>query len=373
GERDPRPRAPRGGARGHRPSAPRSARPLRRARSRARGQGAAGRGVALARPARGAPRAQRPREGEDDPEEPGRQRAQVHAPRQRRGARERGRRAARHQGERHRHRHRGGRPAGDLRDVPPGGRLPHAPLRRRGARAPHRAAAGRPPRRPDHGREHARGGLLLHRDPPARDGRGQARRERGEDRLVSGAPHPAAAGGAQAEETALRDVQRAETDRLLATRLDLTAVLFLVFVGGSVVIEATQVPARAARCGSSTGSYGLEALVCLLAVVACRVPRLPLGPCAIAAALASALAALLSAYNASLGGSVERLAMTQVCLLTGLVVLLPWGWRAQLAVAAASFASFGLALPHLFTSDSLLMSRTWPATRSNSRRPGAWT
>jgi len=187
---------------------------------------------------------------------------------------------------------------------------------------------------------------------------------------VSGAPHPAAAGGAQAEETALRDAQRAETDRLLATRLDLTAVLFLVFVGGSVVIEATQVPARARALWLI---YGLEALVCLLAVVACRVPRLPLGPRAIAAALASALAALLSAYNASLGGSVERLAMTQVCLLTGLVVLLPWGWRAQLAVAAASFASFGLALPHLFTSDSLLMSRTWPATRSNSRRPGAWT
>src|SRR5213078_228393 len=54
--------------------------------------------------------------------------------------------------------------------------------------------------------------------------------------------------------------------------------------------------------------------------------------------------------------SVERLAMTQVCLLTGLLVLLPWGWRAQLVVAAASFASFGLALPHLFTSDSLLVS-----------------
>src|SRR5205814_2321484 len=141
-------------------------------------------------------------------------------------------------------------------------------------------AAGRPPGRPDHGREHARGGLLLHRDPPARDGRGEARRERGEDRLVSGAPHPAAAGGAQAEETALRDAQRAETDRLLATRLDLTAVLFLVFVGGSVVIEATQVPARARALWLI---YGLEALVCLL------------------------------------------------------------------------------------------RSRTWPATRSNSRRPGAWT
>ena len=98
---------------------------------------------------------------------------------------------------------------------------------------------------------------------------------------MSGAPHPAAAGGAQAEETALRDAQRAETDRLLATRLDLTAVLFLVFVGGSVVIEATQVPARARALWLI---YGLEALVCLLAVVACRVPRLPLGPRAIAAA-----------------------------------------------------------------------------------------
>ena len=64
---------------------------------------------------------------------------------------------------------------------------------------------------------------------------------------MSGALHPAAAGGAQAEETALRDAYRAETDRLLGTRLDLTVVLFLVCVGGSVVIEATQVPARLDR------------------------------------------------------------------------------------------------------------------------------
>ena len=92
---------------------------------------------------------------------------------------------------------------------------------------------------------------------------------------MSGALHPAAAGGAQAEETALRDAYRAETDRLLGTRLDLTVVLFLVCVGGSVVIEATQVPARAP---AGLLMYGLEVLVCLLAVVACRVPRLPLAP-----------------------------------------------------------------------------------------------
>ena len=142
-------------------------------------------------------------------------------------------------------------------------------------------------------------------------------------------------------------------DRLLRSRLDLTVVLFLLFVGASVVIEATQVPTRT---HAVMLMYGLELLACLLAVLACRVPGLPVGPRAIAVLLASALAALLSAYNASVGGSVERLAMAQICLLTGLVVLLPWGWRAQLAVAAVAFASFGVARPHLVSGDSLLMS-----------------
>src|SRR5438093_13412844 len=175
----------------------------------------------------------------------------------------------------------------------------------------------------------------------------------GGDRLVSTDPHPAMAGGSRAEEAALRDAHRAETDRLLRSRLDLTVVLFLVFVGASVVIESMQAPTRGRPVMLV---YALEGLACLLAVVACRLPGFLLGPRAIAAALASTLAALLSAYNASVGGSVERLAMAQVCLLTGVVVLLPWGWRAQLVVAGAAFASFGLALPHLFTSDNLLMS-----------------
>ncbi len=41
-------------------------------------------------------------------------------------------------------------------------------------------------------------------------------------------PRPAVAGGSRAEEAAaLRDAHRAETDRLLRSRLDLTVVLFL--------------------------------------------------------------------------------------------------------------------------------------------------
>src|SRR5207244_3246073 len=112
------------------------------------------------------------------------------------------------------------------------------------------------------------------------------------------------AGGSRAEEATLRAAQRAETDRLLRSRLDLTVVLFLFFVGASVVIESMQAPTRGRPVMLV---YALEALACLLAVVACRLPGFPLGPRAIAAGLASILAALLSAYNASVGGSVERL------------------------------------------------------------------
>src|SRR6266481_8935 len=191
----------------------------------------------------------------------------------------------------------------------------------------------------------------------------------GGDRLVSTDPRPAVAGGSRAEEAALRDAHRAETDRLLRSRLDLTVVLFLVFAGASVVIESMQAPTRGRPVMLV---YALEGLACLLAVVACRLPRFLLGPRAIAAGLASTLAALLSVYNASVGGSVERLAMAQVCLLTGVVVLLPWGWRAQLVVAGAAFASFGLALPHLFTSDSLLMSVLALVTATTTTTWGAF-
>ena len=46
--------------------------------------------------------------------------------------------------------------------------------------------------------------------------------------------------------------------------------------------------------------------------------------------------------------------MFQVCLLSGIVVLLPWGWRPQLAVALASLAGFALAGSHLAASDALV-------------------
>jgi signal transduction histidine kinase len=155
------------------------------------------------------------------------------------------------------------------------------------------------------------------------------------------------------EQAARHAAHDAETDRLLRTRLELTVALFLVFVGVSVAIETMHEPGRTR---SVLTMYGLQVLACLLAIVVGRIPRLPVGRRTITALLGGTLAVMLSGYNAWVGASVERVAMAQVCLLTGLVVLLPWGWRAQLTVAAVAFASFALALPYLYTIDSVLMS-----------------
>src|SRR6185369_16956972 len=53
---------------------------------------------------------------------------------------------------------------------------------------------------------------------------------------------------------------------------------------------------------------------------------------------------------------VERSAMAQVCLLTGVAVILPWSWRAQLAVAIASLTGFAAAVSHLVAHDTLAYS-----------------
>jgi signal transduction histidine kinase len=155
------------------------------------------------------------------------------------------------------------------------------------------------------------------------------------------------------EQAARHAAHDAETDRLLRTRLELTVAFFLVFVGASVAIEAMYEPGRTR---SVLTMYGLQVLACLLAIIVGRIPGLPVGRRTIAALLGGTLAVMLSGYNAWVGASVERVAMAQVSLLTGLVVLLPWGWRAQLAVATVAFASFALALPYLYTIDSVLMS-----------------
>ena len=93
--------------------------------------------------------------------------------------------------------------------------------------------------------------------------------------------------------------------------------------------------------------YGAEVAACLLAMAACRVPRLRVGQRAIGAVLMALLAALMSGYNAWVGNPAEPLAMALVSLLMCLVVLLPWGWICQLVVASMAFATFAATVPYL--------------------------
>ena len=61
----------------------------------------------------------------------------------------------------------------------------------------------------------------------------------------------------------------------------------------------------------------------------------------------------MAIYAAGVGDLVERSAMAQVCLLTGLVVTMQWSWRAQLVVTLAAFGAFAGASPQLIVHDTL--------------------
>jgi signal transduction histidine kinase len=154
------------------------------------------------------------------------------------------------------------------------------------------------------------------------------------------------------EPPGLESALRVETDGTLRRRLDLTVALILLFVGLGVVGEWVSYPERARAV---TAMYGLSVLVCVLGAVAYRSPAFG-SPRAVGAVLMAALALTMARYDASVGNSLERSAMAQLCLLAGLVVMLPWGWRAQGLVAAASLAGFAAAAPHLLVHDTLLYS-----------------
>jgi signal transduction histidine kinase len=145
----------------------------------------------------------------------------------------------------------------------------------------------------------------------------------------------------QEESAAVRAAYGEERDRVVRRRLTLTVALFLLLVGVSIVIECAFHPERTRII---VGIYATELLVCLAGLAAVRRPDLPVR--VVAACTGAALAALITWYNALVGVEVERFATGQVCLLSGIVVILPWGWQPQLAVSAVSLASVWLAAPH---------------------------
>ncbi len=167
-------------------------------------------------------------------------------------------------------------------------------------------------------------------------------------------PHdPPPAGIDAATHATIEAAYHAEIGRVLRRRLVLTLSLFLVFVGAGVWAERASYPERAYFI---TAIYLAEVVACATAALALRLPALRHRPGLVGAAVTSVLSLLMAAYDAHVGNVVERSAMAQVCLLTGLVVILPWSWRAQLAVATTALAGFAAAVPHLVVNDTLTYS-----------------
>ena len=77
-----------------------------------------------------------------------------------------------------------------------------------------------------------------------------------------------------AEERALRAAYWTDAASVLRRRLDLTAALFLLFVGVATFAEMLSYPERVRIVALV---YGAEVAACLLAMAACRVPRLRVG------------------------------------------------------------------------------------------------
>ncbi len=161
---------------------------------------------------------------------------------------------------------------------------------------------------------------------------------------------PNATGGAPA---AVEAAYHREIGRVLRRRLTLIVALYLTFVGIAVAAERTAYPERAPLI---TAIYLAQVVSAITALVACRVPRVRDRPGMIAATLAAAFSLYMTAYDATVANVVERSAMAQVCLLTGVAVMLPWSWRAQLAVAVAALGGFAAAVPHLVAHDTLTYS-----------------
>ena len=176
-------------------------------------------------------------------------------------------------------------------------------------------------------------------------------------------------GGAEPTAADLRVAYAHETARTLRHRLDLSAVLFLAFVGTAVLLETTLHPERARVVAAF---YLAEVLACGLAACAYRLRPDPASTVTIGAVLAGSLAILMNAYTAVVGSGAETLAMGLVCLMSGLAVLLPWGWAPQLGICLTSLLGFLAASPFVHAASDVSYMKLAIATGAVSTVCGAF-
>lgn len=135
----------------------------------------------------------------------------------------------------------------------------------------------------------------------------------------------------------------AENARTIATRLPIAACAFLVSLGGVWVIEHLVHEGRDAVYGLV---YALEVAVWILGVFTTRraVTTHPhwCAPIAVGCGLLQML--LITSYHIAISGEAEILGLALVYFSVGMMVLMPWGWRGQLALNATQMVAFVVAV-----------------------------
>ncbi len=143
-----------------------------------------------------------------------------------------------------------------------------------------------------------------------------------------------------------------EHDRqaVVRARTELGAGLFLAFVGLASFIEGLN---HGDRSVVVFEFFATQVLAVVVAVLATRLSPLRSRPVIVGVALMAGLSVQMCAYNLVVTGPAERLAMAQVCMLTSLALLVPWGWRAQAVQAGVVLAAYAGVLPYLHIADGM--------------------
>ncbi|HVN85495.1 MAG TPA: HAMP domain-containing sensor histidine kinase [Candidatus Binatia bacterium] len=159
-------------------------------------------------------------------------------------------------------------------------------------------------------------------------------------RRATGEPAPAPSLGRDWPDAGQDSVAEAENlRRVVAGRLRGAGIFFFVFGSAIATLELVYFPTRG---GALLGACAAYALVYAAALVIVR--RLPRWTLATAIGASLALSLCMAWYAAQIHNHAEMLALAFVLLLTGLVVMFPWGARGQLLASGGALGGYVLAV-----------------------------
>lgn len=137
------------------------------------------------------------------------------------------------------------------------------------------------------------------------------------------------------------DLFAADTNRLIADRLPIGAVALVAVFAVAWLVEHCTHPGRDAYYGAF---YGIEIVTACIAVLLCRSAAWRDSSRTVAVVTAVALIVQVSGYHIAVRGEGEVLNMALLYLVTGAMVLVPWGWQGQLPVALSALLAYAVAI-----------------------------